>query len=124
LHGQTQLAIGGQAGAGGKNGGHACGGGIGTSGGPQLKITGSSIIDSNQAQGGKPDTSGPSNGGDGLGGGLCNVSGSTMNLSACLISNNGVSGGKGTTPGKDGQEEGRSIYSQGTLIVDPTAVIN
>jgi hypothetical protein len=116
-------AIGGQAGAGG-TGGEARGGGVSNTG-TKLTVTGGSIIDSNQAKGGNADASdSPSKGGDGLGGGVYHESGSTMTVTACSITHNSATGGKGMHGGTDGRVVGRGLYSLGELIVDPATVIS
>jgi hypothetical protein len=118
------LAIGGQAGAGG-SGGTASGGGVAISAaGPTLTIT-AGIIDNNQAQGGGGDNSGPSsNGGDGQGGGVYNVAGSKMTLTAGKITANWATGGKGKHGGSDGKGIGGGLNHLGTFTVDPTTVIS
>jgi hypothetical protein len=118
------LAIGGQAGAGG-SGATASGGGVAISAaGPTLTIT-AGIIDNNQAQGGGGDNSGPpSNGGDGQGGGVYNIAGSKMTVTAGKITANWATGGKGKHGGSDGQGIGGGLYLLGTFTVDPTTVIS
>ena len=76
-----------------------------------LTITGS-IIDHNQAQGGRADTSGPaSHGGAGTGGGVYNVSGSTTYVIASTINHNMAIGGAGSDGGNGGNGLGGGLYN-------------
>jgi hypothetical protein len=120
------LAVGGQAGAGGSGGG-AWGGGVSNAQAEaKLTIT-DSIIDGNRARGGRAHTSGPlSHGGDGLGGGIYQGSGagSKTTLTACSITHNRARGGQGKHGGSDGQGVGGGLYNSGTVAVDPATVIH
>ena len=92
--------------------------------GATLTITGTTMIDSNKAQGGKADTSGPpSDGGDGLGGGVYNDSGSTTTVTGSSITQNWANDDKGKHGGSDGKGVGGGVYNLGTLTVNPAKVI-
>ena len=78
--------------------------------GPYLTVT-DSMIDHNQARGGRADDSGPpSHGGDAHGGGVDVNWGSTLAMSFTSLSNNQVKKGAGEHGGNDGQVMGDDLF--------------
>jgi hypothetical protein len=91
--------------------------GIGLGGGfagflQTIAMVSNSIIDHNQAIGGREDDD--ANGSDGLGGGSANLLGSTLEISNCTVDHNRALGGEGEDGDNGGNGFGGGIYNDGS----------